>query len=49
MLKIKKQHIRDWNNNIIDEKIIMKHVQSNCTFIINSNNITKKDLEIINN
>ena len=21
--------IRDWNNNIIDEKIIMKHVQSN--------------------
>ena len=49
MLKIKKQHIRDWNNNIIDEKIIMKHVQSNFnpriknryqnyTFIINSNN-----------
>ena len=21
--------IRDWNNNIIDEKIIIKHVQSN--------------------
>ena len=36
----------DWNNNIIDE--IIKYYQS-YTFIINSNNINKKDLDRINN
>ena len=36
----------DWNNNIIDEII---NYYETYTFIINSNNITKKDLERINN
>ena len=36
----------DWNNNIIDE--IINYYQS-YTFIINSNNINKKDLDRINN
>jgi len=36
----------NWNNNIIDEIII--YYQS-YTFIINSNNINKKDLDRINN
>ena len=36
----------DWDNNIIDE--IINYYQT-YTFVINSNNISKKDLDRINN
>ena len=35
--------MRDWNNNIIDEII---NYYETYTFVINSNNITKKELTI---